>query len=158
MMSFIPPRLRKPLRIVLAGTVFAIAWLVRGGPAWFLAIVIEVSVLARAIAVYVHAGDDTDDAALAGSRPDERQQLLSLRARALALNLALAAAFVGLTVAVAIRAAWWWPFAVILAVAAFGYFLGLSTYGVAEEDPADDVSAGQQARSRRPPGDHTVAW
>ena len=67
--------------------------------------------------------------------------------RALAGNLAAIAAFIGLTIAVAVKAAWWWPFLVILAVAGFGYLLGLSNYGIAEEDPADDANAGHQARS-----------
>ncbi|MGO8885994.1 MAG: hypothetical protein ACLPUO_03705 [Streptosporangiaceae bacterium] len=56
------------------------------------------------------------------------------------------AAFIGLTIAVAVRAAWWWPFAVMLAVTSFGYLFGLSTYGVAEEDP-DDADPPHQARS-----------
>ena len=55
------------------------------------------------------------------------------------------AAFVGLTIAIAVKATWGWPFLVILAVAGFGYLLGLSTYGVAEEDPADDANPGHQA-------------
>jgi CHASE2 domain-containing sensor protein len=92
-------------------------------------------------------GQDTDEGALAGSRADERQQLVSLRSRALACNLAVVAAFAGLTAAVALKASWWWPFVVILAVAGFGYLLGLSTYGAADEEPADDdEDAGQQAR------------
>jgi hypothetical protein len=33
---------------------------------------------------------------------------------------------------------------VVLAVTGFGYLLGLSNYGVAEEGPADDAVAGQQ--------------
>ncbi len=39
------------------------------------------------------------------------------------------------------------PVGIAVAGAAFGYLLGLSTYGVADEDPADDdQDAGQQAR------------
>jgi hypothetical protein len=57
------------------------------------------------------------------------------------------AAFAGVTIAVAVRASWGWPFAVIFAVTGSGYLLGLSTYGVGEEGPADDADAGQQARS-----------
>ncbi len=134
-------RLRKPLRSALAGTVFAAAWALRGGNAWWLSIVIEVSVLAQAIAMYVRAGEDNDEGALAGSRADERQKLLGLRSQALAAKLAAVAAFIGLTIAVAVKAAWGWPFLVVLAVAGFGYLLGLSNYGVAEED----ANAGHQA-------------
>jgi hypothetical protein len=106
-----------------------------------------ISAAARVIYLYRMGGKDTDEGALAGSRADERQQLLSLRSRALACNLAVFAAFAGLTASIAVKAAWGWPFLVILAVAGFGYLLGLSNYGVAEEDPADDdEDAGQQAR------------
>ena len=147
MMRFIRPRLRKPLRNALAGTVFAAAWALRGGNAWQLSIVAEVTVLVSAITMYVRAGEDNDEGALAGSRADERQKLLSLRSQALAAKLAAIAAFIGLTIAVAVKAAWGWPFLVILAVAGFGYLLGLSNYGVGEEDLADDANDGHQVRS-----------
>jgi hypothetical protein len=147
MLTFIRPRLRVPVRDALAGTLFAAAWAVRGGPAWFLAIVIEVSVVVRVVTVYVRGGQDSDEGALAGSRADERQKLLALRSRALAGRVAMIAAFAGLTLAVALRAVWWWPFAVMLAVTGFGYLFGLSAYGVGEEGPADDANALHEARS-----------
>jgi hypothetical protein len=147
MMTFIRPRLRKPLRNALAGTVFAAAWALRGGNAWQLSIVMEVTVLVSAITMYVRAGEDNDEGALAGSRADERQKLLSLRSQALAAKLAAIAALIGLTIAVAVKAAWWWPFLVILAVAAFGYLLGLSNYGVGEEVLADGANDGHPVRS-----------
>jgi hypothetical protein len=147
MMTFIRPRLRKPLRNALAGTVFAAAWALRGGSTWWLAIAIEVSVLVSAITMYVRAGEDNDEGALAGSRADERQKLLGIRSRALGWNFAMVAAFIGLSIAVAVKAAWWWPFLAIFAVAGFGYLLGLSNYGIAEEDPADDANDGPQVRS-----------
>ena len=147
MMAFIPPRLRKPLGIALAGTVFAAAWALRGDHAWWLSVTMEVTVLVGAITTYVRAGEDSDEGALAGSRTDERQKMLSLRSRALGWNVAMAAAFTGVTVGVAVKATWWWPFLVILAVAGFAYLLGLSNYGVAEEDPADDASPLHPARS-----------
>jgi fatty acid desaturase len=93
----------------------------------------------------VRGGRDNDEDALAGSRPDERQQFLSLRSWAMAGKVAMFAAFAGVTIAVAARATWWWPFAAIFAVTGFGYLLGLSNYGVGEEDPADDANAGHQA-------------
>jgi hypothetical protein len=145
MITSIRPRLRKPLGIALAGTVFAAAWALRGGDAWQLSAAMEVTVLVGAITTYVRAGEDNDEGALAGSRADERQKLLSLRSRALAMNFAAIAAFIGLSVAVAVKAAWGWPFLVVLAVAGFGYLLGLSNYGAGEEDPADDADTGHQA-------------
>jgi hypothetical protein len=151
MMTFIRPRLRKPAGNALAGTVFAAAWVIRGGPTWWLSIVIEVSVLVRAVTLYLHGGEDSDEGALAGSRADERQQLVAQRSWALAGKAAMIAAFAGVTIAVAVRAAVWWPFVVIFAVTGFGYLFGLSTYGVAEEGPADDANAGHEARS-------SVSW
>ncbi len=82
MTAFIRPRLQKPVGYALAGTALAVAWGVRGGPSWFLSMVIEVGVLVFAITTYLRGGDDSDEGALAGSRADERQQLLSLRSRA----------------------------------------------------------------------------
>jgi hypothetical protein len=150
MISFIPPRLRKPLGYVLAGAIFAAAWLVRGGPTWWFAIVVMVSVLARAIATYVRGGQDTDEGELAGSRADERLKELTMRSRAMAASAAAVAAFLGLTIAVAVKAAWWWPFAVMLAVLLFGYLFGWSTYGIGQSDPADEdtgAAAGHDAPS-----------
>ena len=147
MMRFIRPRLRKPVGIGLAGTVYAAAWLVHGGNGWLWAIVAEVSVIAFAIATYVRGGRDNDEDALAGSRPDERQQLIAQRSWALAGKVATFAAFIGVTIAVAARAGWWWPFAAIFAGTGFGYLLGLSNYGVGEEVPADDANDGPQVRS-----------
>ena len=83
MMAFIRPRLRRPLAIALAGTVFAAAWALRGGHAWQLSLAMGVTVLVGAVTTYVRAGEDNDEGALAGSRADERQKLLSLRSRAL---------------------------------------------------------------------------
>jgi hypothetical protein len=148
MMTLIRPRLRRPLGIALAGTVFAAAWALRGGHAWWLSVAMEVTVLVTAVTTYVRAGEDSDEGALAGSRADERQRLLSLRARALGWNFAMIAAVTGVTIAVAVKAAWVWPFLVILAVTGFGYLLGWSTYTTAEEGPAEDASHPHEARSR----------
>lgn len=78
-----------------------------------------------------------DAGALAGSRADERQKMLSLRSWALSGRLAALAAFIGLAVAIAVKASWWWPFAVILAVIGPSYLLGLSSLGFGRQDPAD---------------------
>jgi predicted negative regulator of RcsB-dependent stress response len=59
----------------------------------------------------------------------------------------MVAAFIGVTIGVAVKATWWWPFLAIFAVAGFGQLLGWSTYTTAEEDPADDASLQHEARS-----------
>jgi len=148
MMSFIGPRWRKPAWMVLAGAVFAAALVIRGGRYWWLWVSLVAIVMAgRAFLFYMLAAEDDDVGALAGSRADERQNLLSLRSRALAFNVIAVAAFIGLTVAVAIRASWWWPFAVILGITGLGYLAGLRAYGIAEERPADDTDAQHEAPS-----------
>ena len=147
MTAFIPPRLRKPAGIAVAGMLFGAAWLVRGGPLWWISIPALIAAPARAIFLYWGGGQDTDAGALAASRADERQQLAGLRSRALACNLAVATAFIGLTAAIAVKAAWWWPFLVILAIAGLGYLLGLLNYGAVEADTPDDVDTGHQTRS-----------
>jgi hypothetical protein len=146
MMGVIRGRLRRPLGYALAGTALAVAWAVRGTPNWFWSVVIEIGVLAIAITTYLRGAADTDEGALAGSRADERQKLLTLRARQLSWALAMFAAFVGLLAGIAAKASWWWPFLVILAVAGFGNLLGWSAYGTSDDDPADDASPSRQAR------------
>jgi fatty acid desaturase len=147
MSTMIPPRLRKPLGLALAGLVFAGAWLVRGGPLWWVSIMTVIATAIRVVGMYRTGGQDTDEGALAGSRADERQNLVGLRSRALAANSVMVAAFLGLVMAIALRAPWWWPFLVILAVAGLGYLFGLSAYGADAEDPAGEVGAASQRRS-----------
>jgi hypothetical protein len=149
MKTFLPPRLRRPALVALAGTAFAVAWLVRGGPSWFLSIVIEVTVLVRVVTMYIQSGREIKDGTLTAAGRDERQQLVSTRSRALAGSVMTVAAFTGLTIAVALRADWWWPCAAILALAVFSYLYGLSRFGVGEEGPGedDDADSGYEARS-----------
>jgi hypothetical protein len=147
MMRFIRPRLRKPVGIALFGTVYAAAWLVHGGNGWVPAIVAVVGTAAFAITAYLCGGRDSDEDALYGSRTDERQRLIAQRSWALAGKVTMDGAFAGVTIAVAARASWWWPFAVILAVGGYSYLLGLPNYGVGEESPADDADDGHQVRS-----------
>jgi hypothetical protein len=139
MLRFIEPRLRKPAGIALFGTAYAVAWVVHGGNGWVPAIIAEIGTATFAITAYVRGGRDSDEDALYGSRSDERQQLIAQRSWALTGKVTMVAAFLGVTIAVAGRAGWWWPFAVILALGGFSYLLGLSNYGVGEELPADDV-------------------
>jgi len=129
MMSFIRPRWRRPAVVILAGAAFAAAWGVRGGPHWSLyATLFGIIAVARALWLYGLSGGDSDAGALAGSVADERQKLLSQRSWAVSGRFAMIAAFIGLTVAVAVKASWWWPFLAILAVTSVGYLLGIAAY------------------------------
>jgi hypothetical protein len=147
MTTFIRPRLRKPAVTTVAGLLFAAAWLVRGGPLWWVSIMALIATAVRAISLYRLGATDTDEGALAASQADERQTLVGLRSRALAGNLAAIAAFIGLTAAIAAKAGWWWPFLAVLAVTGFGYLLGLSSYGADSPDADDDADAGQPRQS-----------
>ena len=146
MMTFIPPRLRKPAIYALAGLLFAAAWLVQGGHLWFVSIMAVIGTAAGAVRLYRLGGTDTDEGARAGSRTDERQQLVSLRSRALACNLAAATSVLGLTAAIAVKAAWGWPFLVTFLITGYGYLLGLGNYGVPEEGTPDDEDTMIQTR------------
>ena len=147
MMTFISPRLRKPAIYALAGVLFAAAWLVRGGNLWWVSIMALIGTAVGVVRMYQLGGQDTDEGARAGSRSDERQQLISLRSRALACNLTAITSFIGLTVAIALNAVWWWPFLVTLLITGYGYLFGLSNYGVAEEGTPDDADPERQTRS-----------
>jgi hypothetical protein len=145
MITFIPPRLRKPAMYGLAGMLFAAAWLIRGGPLWWVSINAMILTAIAVGRVYWLGGKDSDEGARAGSRPDERQQLTSLKSRALACNLALLTSFIGLTVGIAVRGSWWWPFLVTLSITGYGYLLGLGNFGIAEEGTPDDEDTGPAA-------------
>jgi hypothetical protein len=140
MLKVIPPRLRKPLLYTLVGLVFAAAWLVRGGHTWWISIMVLVVTAIRVVTVYIRAGQDSDEGALAGSRADERLKMLNARARALAGIFAWAATLAALAIAVAAGQTWW-PYAAILAVIAVGYLFGQSEYGIGEQDPAGEDAA-----------------
>jgi len=146
MMTLIPARLRWPALYALAGLLFAAAWLVRGGRLWWVSIMALILTAIHVIRLYRLGGTDTDEGARAGSRPDERQQMISLRSRALACNLAAVTSFIGLSAAIAVNAIWFWPFLVTLLITGYGYLFGLGSYGVAEEGTPDDADTGRQTR------------
>ena len=146
MKNLVRPRLRKPLVRVVAGTGVAAAWAI-GSPHWWLAIVIEVTILVSAVSSYVSSGQDSDEGALIGSRADERQRLVGQQAMALAARFAMIGAYVGFVVTLAIKPAAAWQFAAVLAVGAVGYLFGLSEYGTNPSDSADDADGGLSSRA-----------
>ncbi|HUD80380.1 MAG TPA: hypothetical protein VMR00_21240 [Streptosporangiaceae bacterium] len=147
MMNFIPPRLRKPALIGIAGAVFSVAWVVRGGPLWWVSIMAGVATVIRVVALWALGGRDTDEGALAGSRADERQRMVGLRSRAVAGSAAAVTAFLGLSVTIATKSPAWWAFLVMMAVIFFAYLFGLSDFGADTDSPADGESAHYAARS-----------
>jgi hypothetical protein len=134
MMTFIPPRLRVPLIYGVGTALFAAAWFVRGGRTWWIGILAIVVAGIRVAVLYIGGGTDTDAGALVGGRADERLKFISARSWALAGKIAVVAAFLGLTAGIAVRALWWWQFAIMLGLTGFGYLLGLSNNGFAGED------------------------
>jgi hypothetical protein len=149
MRSFLRPRWRKPALTVIAGTVLGAACAIGGSQHWWLWLsLVAIGTAVRAFTFWVAGGEEGDLGALAGSRGDERQRQISLRSRALACNFAAVGAFAGMTVGVALRASWWWSFAAVLCVLGFGFLFGLSSYGVAEEGPADDQGTYPQSPAR----------
>jgi hypothetical protein len=149
MMSFIPPRLRKPLYRTLAGLLVAGAWAIgsSGQGRWPLTVVIAIASLGQGVIRYAWAGEDTDEGALLGSRADERQQLVGQKALALAGKIALAAAYIGVLVTLAVKQADVWPFLAMFAITGFGYLLGLSNYGSGEPAADDGMTSRHHTRS-----------
>lgn len=146
MTTLISPRLRRPLVVALAGALVAAAWIVRGGATWWFSIAFAIPILVQAAVMYVRAGQDSDEGALAGSRADERQQLIGLRSRALAGRAMAVAALAGLAAAIASHGTWWWPFLLIVAVGWLGYLFGLSAYGAGAEGPDREPDTGYPSR------------
>jgi hypothetical protein len=147
MMTFIPNRLRMPLVYGIATLLFAGAWLIHGGRLWWVSILALVAGIVRVAVLYLGGGTDTDAGALAGGRADERLKLISARSWALAGRVSIIASFLGLTAGIAVWAAWWWPFALMLVLSIFGYLFGLSNNGFAEEEPGDNAHAGRTVTS-----------
>jgi hypothetical protein len=144
--TFISPRLRNPAVSAMAGVLFAAAWLMRGGPLWWVAIMSVVVAAARVITLYRMGGQDTHEGALAASRADERQKLLNGWSRALACSFAVVTAFV-LPVTIAVKSP-------ALAIPGrsrdphHGYLSGLSSYGADDQpDAMDDAGTSHHAPS-----------
>jgi hypothetical protein len=119
-------RLRAPTTMIVVGTGLAAAVVAARG--WGAAIPTEVIVVVAAIGYYVWGGRDSDMGAMIGSRVDERQSLLRMRAQALAAMAVAVTSVVGYTVAVALRDPVW-PFALFAGIEVIVFFAGLVIYG-----------------------------
>jgi hypothetical protein len=132
-------RLRAPAIMIASGAGLTAAVGVAQG--WGSAIPVAVIAVVAAVGYYVWGGRDSDMGAMFGSRVDERQSLLRIRAQSLGGLMSCIAALVGYMVAVALRDPVW-PFALVLGAGAAGFIAGLAIYGARgtrEETRSPDV-------------------
>jgi hypothetical protein len=132
MMRQVRGRLRVPVAMLILGTGLAAAETV--GHGWHDAIPIEAVAVATAGGYFLVGGLDNDIGAVYGSRGDERQQTVRLRAQALTAQVTILAVVIGFMVQIARRAPTW-PFVVIAGVAAVSFVIGLAIYGVHDTSP-----------------------
>lgn len=124
----IPPRLRAPLRVVVAGAVItAVAVAVHGWGAPVYLVLVPF-VLLVAVGYYFWGGRDADAAAVLRREMDERQLLRRLRAQALVGKVMSMAAAVAYLVAFGLRAPLW-PFAIALGLPVLTAVAGWMFYG-----------------------------
>jgi hypothetical protein len=119
------PRLRVPAVMAVGGSAIALASLVGSG--WAAALLVELFTVAATIGYYVLGGRDTDLGAVFGSRPDERQATIEMRATALAGNVMCIVAVGGFVIATALGSATW-PFALFGVVGAAAFLAGSVIY------------------------------
>jgi hypothetical protein len=119
-------RLRVPASSLLLGTAVALA--VGLGWNWSGAIVSEMVTLCAVTVVYLAGGSDSDTGAVLGDRPDERQELIRLKAANLAMIVALVAVVGACIIAAAVKVAFW-PFEVLVVIIGMSYLVGLGIYG-----------------------------
>jgi hypothetical protein len=119
------PRLVVPAVMAILGTVIAIAsWI---GAGWGAGVGVELVTIVAAIGYLVLGGRDSDVGALIGSRPDERQASVGLRATALAGFVLTVVALGGLVIASAMGRTVW-PFSLFCIVGAVSFVVGLLIY------------------------------
>lgn len=125
MIRWLPSRLQVPAVMAVGGSVLAVASLV--GTGWRAGLGVAVVTVAATVGYYVLGGRDTDGGALFGSRADERQVGISLRAAALAGNVLIVVALGGVVVTAALGHLDW-HFVLVCLVGAAAYVAGLVLY------------------------------
>jgi hypothetical protein len=119
------PRMAVPLIMAAGGTAIAIAtWI---GAGWTGALGVELVTVVATIAYFVVGGRDSDLGALFGSRADERQITISMRATVLAANVLAVTAIGGVIITMAMGELVW-PFLLFGVVGGLTYFAGLAIY------------------------------
>ncbi len=125
MISTKHPRLVVPAVMAALGTVVALAsWI---GTGWGAGAAVELVTIVATIGYLVLGGRDTDVGALLGSRPDERQASVGLRATALAGLVLGVVALAGLVIAAAVGRTVW-PFALFCLVGGVSFAVGVLIY------------------------------
>ena len=125
MMQTRNPRLVVPVFTAVLGTAIAIgAWV---GAGWGAAVVVELGAVVGATGYFVLGGRDSDIGALFGSRADERQASIGVRATALVGNVLILVAIGGTVIAIAGGTAAW-PFLLFCVVGGATYLAGLVIY------------------------------
>ena len=100
------------------------AWI---GSGWGAAVGIETVTIAGAVLYYLLGGRDSDVGALVGSRPDERQASIGMRATALT-GLVLILMAIGGVIVTSALAKPTWPFLLFCVVGGATYLTGLVIY------------------------------
>jgi hypothetical protein len=119
------PRLRVPAVMVVLGSAIALgAWV---GTGWGAALGVEIVTIVAACGYYALGGTDSDFGALFGSRPDERQTSIGMRATALTGNVMVLVAIGGVVIATATGSSAW-PFVLFCSVGAATFLVGLVVY------------------------------
>ncbi|MGH3259157.1 MAG: hypothetical protein ACRDOU_27790 [Streptosporangiaceae bacterium] len=137
MMRPIRGRLRAAVVVLILGTGNAAAEAV--GYGWHNAIPVALVTVVLAVGFFRVGGRDNDIGAIYGSRGDERQRMVRLRAQALTVQMMALAVLIGFMVQTARRAPTW-PFVVIAGVAAVSFVIGLAIYR--EHDTSPDIRPG----------------
>jgi hypothetical protein len=119
-------RLAAPAIMIIGGT--GLAGAVAAGQGWEAAVPAEALAVVAAIGYYIWGGRDSDFGAMIGSRVDERQSLLRMRAQSLGGVAAGLASLIGYMVAVALKDPVW-PFLLVLGAGVIGFIAGLAIYG-----------------------------
>ena len=125
MMKSIPPRLRKPVQMIVVGaaaTVFAVALY-----GWVAALYLGPFVLVAAAGWYMVGRRDSDLAAMARRQVDERQAYRQLKMQALVGKVMTVAAVVAFLIAIAVKATLW-PFFVFVALPGLAGLAGWVIY------------------------------
>jgi hypothetical protein len=140
-------RLQVPALMLILGTGLAAA--VTVGRGWHSAISIEVIAVVAAAGYYLVGGLDNDMGALYGSRSDERQHMVRLRAQALTAQAMALGGLIGFMVEIARRGPTW-PFVVILGVAVVSFPVGMGIFR--DRNPFPGSSDDGRDRSPARPG------